>query len=153
VTADPNTTQDPRFAEAEKLRAQAAELRAKRQQREAEQAPALELEAAQRELREEQALQDAIDAHGQLGVALATVQTSMGLVIVKRASAIRFRRFQDKGDAQTEDVLALVRPCVVYPSAAELDVILNDLPATLTLLASAVITLAGQGGANLIKKS
>jgi hypothetical protein len=148
-----NTTQDPRYAEAEKLRAQAAELRLKREQREADEAPARELAAAQQQLRDEQALQEAIDAHGQIGVALTTVQTTMGLVILKRASAMRFRRFQDKGDAQTEDVLALVRPCVVWPAANELDAILNDLPATLTRLAGAVIALAGQGGESLVKKS
>ncbi len=151
--SDNNTTQDPRYAEADKLREQLAELRAKREQREIAEAPARELAAAQQALRDEQALQTAIDEHGPVGTHLATVQTAMGLVILKRASAMRFRRFQDKGDATTEDVLALVRPCVVWPAPGELDVLLNDLPATLTLLASAVITLAGQGGANLVKKS
>lgn len=147
------TDQDPRYAEAAALRAQAAELRLKREEREAKETPARELAAAQQALRDEQALNDAIDEHGAVGVHLATVQTSMGLVILKRASAMRFRRFQDKGDATTEDVLALVRPCVVWPTPAEFDNMLNDLPATLTRIASAVIALAGQAGEDFVKKS
>lgn len=151
--SETNKMQDPRYAEADQLREQLAAMRAKREQREAEEAPARELAAAQQAVRDEQALQDAIDANGAVGVHLATVQTAAGMVILKRATAMRFRRFQDKGEATTEDVLALVRPCVVWPSAGELDVLLNDLPATLTRLASAVITLAGQGGDDLVKKS
>lgn len=150
---DPNTMQDPRFAEAAELRAKLDAMRAKREQREADEAPERELAAARQAVRDEQALGDAIDQHGAVGVHLATVRTAMGLVILKRSSAMRFRRFQDKGDATTEDVLALVRPCVVWPAPGELDVLLNDLPATLTRLASAVITLAGQGGDDLVKKS
>lgn len=140
-------------AQLQALREQRAALAAAREARTAEAEAARELEVAQRELRDEIALNDAIEKHGEVGTHLAVLQTSSGLVIIKRSSAMKFRRFQDKGDATTEDVLALVRPCVVWPSPAELDVMLEDLPATLTRIASAVIELAGQRSGELGKKS
>lgn len=134
------------------LRAQRAQLVAAREARAAEQAEAEEIAAEERALRDEQALNDAIEKHGPLGTHVAVVETRLGKVILKRASAMKFRRFQDQGDATTEDVAALVRPCVVHPTPGELDNILDELPASLLAMASAVIALAGQRSAEVAKK-
>lgn len=134
------------------LRTQLAELRAKREDREAAEAPARELERLKRELRDEQALESAIAKHGRVGEHLATVDTPAGLVIVCKPSTPKFRRFQDLDKPSTEDVLALLRPCVVWPPAGELDVLLNDLPAALSTIAQAVIYLAGQRREAMEKK-
>jgi hypothetical protein len=134
------------------VREQRARLAAERAARADERAAARELELEQQALRDEIALDNAIEKHGDVGLGIATVDTPRGMVILKRASAMKFRRFQDKGDATSEDVLALVRPCVVWPSPGELDVILDEYPATLIRMASSVIALAGQKSGELAKK-
>lgn len=134
------------------LRAKRAELAAAREAKEAQQALELELVAEQRALRDEQALTDAIDKYGAVDRAIATVETDMGLVIVRRASAIKFRRFQDKEEYSTDDVLSLVRPCLVHPSAPDLDAMLEEQPALITRLGSAVARLAGVRTKELAKK-
>lgn len=134
------------------LKAQRAQLVAARETRTAELEVEREIEREERAIADEQALQRAIDEHGPVGTHLAVVETSLGNIIVKRASAMKFRRFQDKGDATSQDVEALVRPCVVHPSQAQLDVIFEELPATNVRLASAVIALAGQRSDELVKK-
>lgn len=134
------------------LRAKRAAMQAAREAGEAARSEARELAAAEQALIDEQALCDAVDKHGDVGVSLATVQTTMGLIILKRASGMRFRRFQDKGAAQTEDVLQLVSPCIVHPTAAQFSVILEELPATLIRCAGEVIALAGQKSEETAKK-
>lgn len=131
---------------------QLARLRNAREEREASEAPARELARLQRELRDEQALDAAIEQYGRVGEHIATVSTPRGLVIVRRASAQKFRRFQDKTDVNGDDVLQLVRPCVVYPPVGELDAMLDELPAVLQTIAQAVIYLAGQQRDSLAKK-
>lgn len=134
------------------LRAKRAALQAAREAGEAERAEAREVATEEQALVDEQALSDAIDKHGDVGIHLATVQTPMGLIVLKRASSIRFRRFQDKGAATTEDVLQLVQQCVVHPSAAQFSVIIDELPATLIRVAGEVIALAGQKSEETAKK-
>jgi len=80
------------------------------------------------------------------------VETTLGMIILRRPSALKFRRFQDKGSFSTDDVGGLVRPCVVHPTPSELDTILDELPATLTRLGSKVVTLAGQRSEETGKK-
>lgn len=139
-------------AKLREVKAQRAQLAAARAARAEERAAARALEVEQQALRDEIALDDAIEKHGEVGTHLAVIETAKGMVILKRASSMKFRRFQDKGNANSEDVMALVRPCVVWPSPGELDVILEELPATLVRMASAVIALAGQGAGELAKK-
>lgn len=147
----------PQETEAQKklreLKTQRAALVAAREAGEASRAEAREIEEAERALRDEQALNDAIEKYGDVGVQIAVVETSLGNVILKRASAMKFRRFQDASPITTHDVETLVRPCVVHPSLAEFDIIMHDLPAVLQRLGSAVIALAGQKSEELAKKS
>lgn len=139
-------------ARAAELRAKRIEMQAARAAGEAERATARAVAFEEQALLDEEALQKLIDEHGDVGVGLATVQTTMGLIVLKKASAIRFRRFQDKDKPSAEDVLQLVSPCVVHPTPAQFSVILNELPAVLMRLASEVISLAGQTGEDLSKK-
>ena len=155
-----NTTTPPAAESSTPEQTQLRALRAKRAQlvaaREAQAEAAdlaAQIAAEERAIRDEGALADAIAKHGPLGTHVAVVETTLGMVILQRPSALKFRRFQDKGSFSTDDIGALVRPCVIWPSAGELDVILDDLPATLTRLASAVVTLAGQRSEELGKKS
>lgn len=108
--------------------------------------PEQELAQLERELAEEKALDEAIATHGPLGKVLGTVATDMGLVIVKRPGMVAFRKFQDKtserGAATTQETEALVRTCVVYPELGRFDVVLAELPGTLTRVADCACELA-----------
>lgn len=135
------------------LRAQRAELQAARETLEADALEAAALEREQRALADEQALGRLVAEHGAIGVKLQTVETDRGLVVVQRPHALKWRRFQDRGSFTVDDVTALVRPCVVHPSLAEFDLLLDELPATLSRIASAVVELAGHRTTEVSKKS
>jgi len=64
-------------------------------------------------------------------------------VILRRPSSIHYKRFRDKGKANTIAFEKLVRPCVVHPDATAFDRILDEEPGTLDRCASAVVELAG----------
>lgn len=145
-------TANPGEARLRALRAQRAELKKAREALAEEADLAAQIEAEERAIRDETALAEAVEKFGAVGTHIAVVETALGMVIIRRASALKFRRFQDKGSFSTDDVGGLVRPCVVWPSAGELDTILDELPATLTRLASAVVTLAGQRTEEVAKK-
>jgi hypothetical protein len=134
------------------LRAQAAEAQARREQLQAQREAELELATVKRQLRDEQVLAKLIEEHGPVGVKLATVDTPLGLVILRPATPLKFRRFQDKGSFSYDDVCALVRPCVLHPPPGELDALLDEYPATLTRIGSAVVSLAGHRMDDVAKK-
>jgi len=104
-------------------------------------------EYERRVLAEEQAAKDEealLDAESQIGASkIATVDTPLGTIIIKRPNPLHFKRFQDKESVKTKDLEQLVRPCVVYPNGSRFDQILEELPATLTRCADRVATLAG----------
>lgn len=125
-----------------------ADLRAQREALAAERAKRLELEeaeaqldAAKRELADEQAIDAAEREHGARRVAM--VHTDCGVVIVKRPHVNTFRKFQDRGSTDSAAQEALVRPCLVHPTVFEFERICGEQPATLQQVASAVIRLAG----------
>jgi hypothetical protein len=111
-----------------------------------------DVEKLEREAADAEAVADAIGKHGAVGSKIAVVDTDMGCVIVKRSGSALFRRFQDQGKFDTGAFDKLVRPCVVHPDAARLDAILDELPATLSRLANAVVELAGARSAELAGK-
>lgn len=136
-------TPTDRQTELQHLRAQHARLEAERAEREAAADEEDEIIAARRAVREAEALNKAIGEHGRVDHGIATIETTIGLVIVKRASALRFRRFQDQGEYKYENLLKLVTPCVVYPDADRFSQMLDEQPAILTLAGNAVARLAG----------
>lgn len=98
---------------------------------------------AERRVRDEKAIAQAVADHGPIGVKLRVVETEIGVVILKRPHAAIFRRFVDEGSTKSKDLDKLVRPSVVYPDAATLDGLLEEQPAVLLELANAVSELAG----------
>lgn len=125
------------------LRAQRTELRASRENRNAVAELQAQVEQEELALRNEQALAEAEEQHGPLGDKIAAVYTRMGVVIVKRPVSMVFKRFQEAGKTKHEDFDRLVRPCLVYPTKAEFDRIVEEQPATLIRCADAVAVLAG----------
>ena len=97
--------------------------------------------AAERAASDERALYEAEAEHGARKI--GTVATDLGLIIVKRANPILFKRFQDSESVKTEDLEKLVRPCVVHPTMREYDAIIEELPAALVRVADRVMYLAG----------
>jgi adenylate kinase len=127
-----------------RLRAEAKALVDAREVKAAAAADDRELAQAEQDLADEQALTDAIAKYGALGDKIQAVKTDAGLVIVKKPNHVAFRRFQDDTTKSMASVEVLVRPCVVYPTGARLDQMLEDRPAILSPgLSDAVCLLAG----------
>lgn len=101
------------------------------------------VEAEERAGRDADAIAAAIGDHGPLGTKIAAVETDLGVIIVKRSNPVLFKRFQDHGSTKTAELDKLVRPCLVYPTPDAFDRIVEELPATLSRVASAVCELAG----------
>jgi hypothetical protein len=134
---------DDTKARLDKVRAERAALAVAREARAADAALEAQLEGETLALRDEQAIAAAELEHGPVGKRIAVIGTDLGVVIVKRPHAALFRKFQAKGSTKPEDLDQLVRPCLVYPSKAEFDRIDDELPATMTRCANAVVALAG----------
>lgn len=132
-------------------KAKLAEIAAKREARATEQAKARELELALRELSDAEAVEKAECEYGASyaygeppnGRKIATVDTDMGVVIVKRPNHVIFKRFQDSGASSTAEIERLVKPSLVHPSSAVFDRWLEDQPAILLRVAGACAELAG----------
>lgn len=116
--------------------------RARREAVEAEREALRSVEVAERDAADEVALADAIEAHGLVGVAIATVATAAGLVIVKRPRAADYRRLLERGSQKVEDMERIVRPCVIHPRIEAFDRITEDYPALLPVVALQVVELA-----------
>lgn len=101
-----------------------------------------EVELEEREARDAPAIAKAEEEHGPIGEKIAVVKTGWGSVVLKRPNHVIFKRFQDKASAKSDDFLALVKPCVVYPDAKTVEVIVEEYPATLVDLADVVVELA-----------
>lgn len=102
-----------------------------------------EIEREELALANDKMIASAVSEYGELGVMIATVDTSAGVVIVKRPNALLFRKFQDEGKFTTAAFHKLVSPCVVCPSPDRFEQVINELPAVLSRCADAVATLAG----------
>jgi parvulin-like peptidyl-prolyl isomerase len=141
----PNTPEERERAELQS-RLEAARIaretaRQQREELESKDALRKRVEAEERAALDEEALFVAEREHGREKI--ATVETDLGMIILKRANPIHFKRFQDSESVKTIDIERLVRPCVVYPDATRFDAICDELPATLTRCADRVATLAG----------
>lgn len=138
---DHSTTNESQ-AELVALRARRAELEAARERKsELTDAEALELE--RRAVADGEALLAAIDEHGRVDVEITVVETTIGNVILKRASRGRFQRFQEQGKYDFKHLSQLVTPCLVYPDDAGFTAMLERQPAILTHCANAISRLAG----------
>lgn len=140
-------------AELKRIRAEKAELDEQRAGKEKGHLLRVQLEQARRELSDAKAIADAEDAHGPVfivgetqeveGHKVAAVRTSHGVVIVKKPNHLLYRKFQDSGEANFKEFDKLTRPCVVHPTKEQWDHILDEEPAAMSRVASAVCLLAG----------
>jgi hypothetical protein len=76
----------------------------------------------------------------------------VGAVIVKRPTMNVFRRYQDSGTTETKDWENLVKPCVLYPTRAEFDAMVERVPMLLAHAANTCIHLAGLRAEDIKKK-
>lgn len=125
-----------------------AELRAKRAAI-AERRRARENEEAQQITEETQALADdeAIERaeieFGPVGKKIGVVKTALGAIVLRQSHPLKFKRYQDKGSSEYDDLDLLVRPCVLHPTIARFNEIMQELPFTMTRCANMVSVLAG----------
>lgn len=101
-----------------------------------------EIDQEDRAAKEAEALEALEAEHGPLGEMIWKLETTMGMVVVKRPTAMRFRSFQD-GKISNTTAEIFVRDFVVYPSKAEFNAIVNALPAIVMRCADACSQLAG----------
>ncbi len=131
------------FAERKRaLEAQLAELR--------EETPEVKAAREAREMADLEALVAASEKHGARRV--RAVETAEGDIIIKRPNHMHYRRFVDAEDAKSDELERLVRSCIVYPSADQVDRIFEELPATLNVVASAIVQMAGHRAENVAGK-
>jgi hypothetical protein len=111
------------------------------------------VEEARRRLADKKAIFAAEQEHGEQGRDIGCLDTPGGVVIVKRPHMATFRKFQDKPDTKSKDVLDLVTPCVVYPPKADFGALLEKYPAVLVRAGDVVCGLAGARSKELSGKS
>jgi hypothetical protein len=130
------------------LRKKRAELEGRRAIREAARLVADEIDSERRALALAEALEKAETEIGPLGRKLGIIETNEGAIIVKVPPAPLFHRFQElssrKDGFSVVEIQKLIRPCLVYPSAAEFERIVSELPATLVAVGNKLAELAGQ---------
>ena len=139
-TAAPTAADKELETELKAVRAKRAALEDARTAR-TEPSIAERLATEKRELAEDEVLDRLAEEHGHKHIEL--VRCEYGAVIVKRPHLATYRRFQDAGKSDTKTYDQLVRPCVLYPSKAEFDALLEQQPHLLTRCADAVVRLAG----------
>jgi hypothetical protein len=127
------------------MRAKRAEIEARRAARESERAQSDEMQRESRALALAEALEKAEIEHGAIGRKIAVVETSEGSVIVKRAPAALFHRFQEQiaKEVSILECQKLVRPCVVFPSMAEFEILIAEQPAVINACVNEIQRLAG----------
>lgn len=132
------------------IREELAELRARREALESVRRARDEAEAGAKKIAAEkfaiaklEAIEEAEAKHGPLDQKIAVIDTDLGAVIVKRAHAATFRKYQDRGKSDHDTISNLVRPSLVYPALADFERICDELPATMARCADAIVGLAG----------
>jgi hypothetical protein len=102
-----------------------------------------ELEAEKRALKDAQTIADLEAKHGPIGKALYKVDTSDGMIVLKKPNHLLFKKHQDVGKNDSAAMYKLVRPCLAHPDVTAFESILESEPATLVRCSDAVCYLAG----------
>lgn len=131
--------------ELEALRAQLAAARAPREQTQASKEREAEIARLKQELADEPAIAAAVETHGAIGQAIGVLHTPSGVVIVKKPRQASWRRFSDSGAIKGSDVHTLLQACLVHPTKADLDRILDAHPAAVETLGGIITGLAAAG--------
>jgi 23S rRNA-/tRNA-specific pseudouridylate synthase len=111
-----------------------------------------DVEAEEQSLANEKKLAELEQIHGPAGKAIKAVYVDTVMVVVKKPNHLHVKRFMDKEETKSEDLDMLVRPCLVYPSKAEFDALVEAHTALLAKAANAVSYLAGFRKEDLAKK-
>lgn len=128
------------------IKAERARVAQKREAIEAATEKRAQIERERQALADDEAIAKLEETHGPIdapGSKLARFNTALGVIVVKRPASHLFRKFQSAKGNDAEEVEKLVRPCVVHPSKARFDDMLEELPGILTNLGDAVAHLAG----------
>jgi len=99
-----------------------------------------EVEEAERDARDEDAFASAIEKHGRRKVSI--FRSVVGAIVLRTPNHLRWRAFLDGEKYDTQSLSKITRPCIVYPSADEVDIIFEDVPDALTQCANLVADLA-----------
>lgn len=83
----------------------------------------------------------------------AVIRTVAGAVIVKRPNHMHYRRFINLKEPSSDDATRLVLTCLVYPSKAAFEALIEELPAVPVLAAGAVVDLAAGRAGEVAGKS
>ncbi len=134
--------------EASQLRERLARARAQQREVEQKRNEAVELDTLRAEVeREERAasdMQKLAELEQEHGAKrLLALETSQGMIVVRRPNNMLYKRFRDQGDAKTKDLEKLVRPCILHPDLGRFDNMVDEEPALLDRCANAVVKLAG----------
>jgi len=147
-TTSPTTETASPADERAALAAELARLEAEREAR----AKSSAVADLRRKVADEKAIAAAEAAHGLVGKVIEVVPTDGGVVIVKRANPLIYRRFMDTGKFTSEACDALVRTCLVHPSVGAYEALIEDYPSTPVSAANAIARLAGVRAAELSGK-
>lgn len=102
-----------------------------------------EVERAEREVLDADAIDAAEAKLGKQGKAFAVIVTDLGAVIVKRAPAPTYKKFQDEGDYKFLALEKLVFPLVEHPDRTTFERMIDEQPHILVRCGNAVGELAG----------
>lgn len=116
-----------------------AAIAAKLADLEAERELRAEAERQEREVADLEALYKLRVEHGD---SIGTLETDLGMVAFRRPTSIEFRQFQDRGKFDSASVEKLVRPCVLHPTKAAFDAMLDARPGVLVEAGDVVVGLA-----------
>lgn len=125
-------------AKAERSRIASARL-----EREKARSVSEQLAAEERGLKDDQAIEKAECEHGPLGQKIRAVKSGLGVVIVKRPHHVTYRRFQDAGKVNTQELFKLVTPSLVHPDLATFERYCEEEPALLLRVGNNIAALAG----------
>jgi hypothetical protein len=118
----------------------AERIAAREAKRGARQAERERLEAI-KELETEEALDAAVEEHGERKV--ARIDYDGGSIIIKRPTQALYKKFIDGKKQQSDEQLVLASSCVLYPSKEEFNRLVQELPGLLSVVANAAVRLAG----------
>lgn len=129
-----------RLQEARKAREAAEEKRRKRWEAADLQA---EIENETRAAEEQEKLEELEDEHGRAGEKIWRIDTSLGMIVVKRPSPAKYRGFVDKGKHNQNAQESLVHEFLLYPDKKRFNTMVMALPGLVTRCCDAIIYLGG----------
>lgn len=140
-------------ARLEQARARKEAAEQTRKARAAEAQVLLEVQEAEREAADAEAIDKAEREHGTTAEGkIAIIRTRLGVIILKPPHATLYKRFQDQAQATYTEVETLVRSCLVHPDSSAFDTLIRELPGVMVACGKAVNELAGLRTADLLGK-